>query len=117
MQSIIEYAPFWLAYLGFAVLGLWCWQQLFFLFFKHRDIRSLVTVFGAALLFTPAPTTAESLHFAPAVFVLLLDALSGVAFANSPAVLWLLSATCLGVFVVALYRLFNRSEKIEVPAE
>lgn len=111
MQSLIDYAPFWLAYFGFAVLGLWSWQRIFFLLFKHKDIRSLITVLGAALLFTPAPASVDSQHFSPAIFVLLMDVLSGVSPLQSPALIWLLAAACIGVFAVAIIALSLRAKK------
>lgn len=111
MQSLIDYAPFWLAYFAFAMLGIWCWQKLFFMLPKKGDWRTLITIVGAVLLFTPAPTTAESQHLAPAVFVLLLDVLSGINPAQSQAILWLLGTACLAVFVVLLSKLFGQKNK------
>lgn len=105
MQSLIDYAPFWLAYCAFALLGLWCWQRLFFWLPAKGDMRTLITIVGAVILFTPAPTSADSQHLAPAIFVLLLDALNGIKPQQSQAVLWLLSAACGVVFVVLIRKL------------
>lgn len=111
MQSLIEYAPFWLAYCAFALLGLWCWNKLFFMLPKKGDLRTLSTIVGAVVLFTPAPISADSSHFAPAVFVLILDILSGIEAAQSQAVLWLLATACIAVFMVLLQKLLLRPKE------
>lgn len=111
MQSLIDYAPFWLAYFAFAVLGFWCWRRVFFMLSNKGDLFQLISIIGAALLFTPAPTSETSQHFAPAIFVLLLDSLSGVDPTKSKSIIWLLASVCLGVFVVLLSKLFKYQTK------
>lgn len=111
MQSLIEYAPYWLAYFGFAVLGLWSWQRLFFVLIKHAEVRKFITLLGAVMLFTPAPSSLDSQHFAPAIFVLILDVLGGVAPLQSASLIWLLAALCLGGFILAVRSLSGRTQK------
>lgn len=102
MEGLIQYWPYWAMYLVFAVIGLWCWKQLFFWLLPDSEWRSFWTIPGAVLLFTPAPLALDSSYFAPAVFVVILDALSGKPVLSGAAVLWLLSGFCIGMLVLAV---------------
>lgn len=107
MESLIEYAPYWLMYWMFAVIGLWCWQKMFYLIIKQSDAQRLMTLLGVVLLFTPAPIAKGATHFAPAIFVLILDALSGIALADSNALIWLIAACCLAAFYMLIHRILS----------
>lgn len=102
MEGLIPYAPYWLTYYAFACVGLWCWHRLFFWLPARSDWRSFFIMLGTALLFTPAPLSAQSTHFAPAIFVLILDLLSGISLAKSTSVLWLLSGFCFAMLFLAV---------------
>lgn len=116
MESLIIFAPFWALYLGFAVVGYWCWNRLFFWLPAHSDWRRLARIPGAVILFTPAPAAEGSGHFAPAVFVLLLNLLEGQPIAEESALLWLLSAVCLGLLLQALRQVIARWRQPEAGA-
>lgn len=103
MQSLIDYAPFWAAYFAFALLGLWCWQKLFFFLPAKSTLKEITLIVGIVLLFTPAPSATESQYLAPAVFVLVFDLLSGVEVAASQAWLWYALSACL-VIAIAIFK-------------
>lgn len=108
MESLIEYWQFWALYAAFALAGWWCWDQLFFWIPAGSDWRRLAAVPGAVILFTPSPVSAQSDHLAPAVFVLILDVLSGVPPLTSASLLWLLGGCCAGMLILAIRQLLVR---------
>lgn len=107
MESLMHYAPYWLSYYAFACVGLWCWTKMFFWLAADSDWRRFLIMLGAALLFTPAPLSTSAGHFAPAVFVLLLDLLSGISLAKSTSLLWLLAGFCIAMLFLAFKYLLN----------
>ncbi len=108
MESLTTFAPYWALYLAFALVGYWCWNQLFFWLPAHSNWRRFLRVPGAVILFTPAPAAAGSAHIAPAIFVLLLNLLEGQPVLTEPALLWLLAAFCLGLLVQAIRQAIRR---------
>ena len=102
MEGLIEYWPFWAVYFIFALSGYWCWQQMFFWLPRGSEWRRFLRVPGAVILFTPAPVAAGSSYFAPAVFVVLLDLMSGKNVLQSPALIWLLAACMLGMLILVI---------------
>lgn len=117
MEGLIQYAPYWLWYFAFACTGLWCWQTMFSFFKLGRDGESFITALGIVLLFTPAPL--DSTNFAPAIFILILEAISGNSLWGNAAILWMLAALCLAMLVVAaryaIIRLKNNQQQDEIP--
>lgn len=112
MESIVLYWQAWLVYALFALLGLWCLDKMFFWLAKKGDARRLVLVLGAVVLFTPAPVSITKAHLAPAVYVLILDVLSGMNPLSSPAILWLLTISCIAVLVLALVQLLMKKKAV-----
>lgn len=111
MESIGLYWQAWLVYVFFALLGLWCLDKMFFWLNKEGDARRLILVLGAVLFLTPAPVSAVKTHFAPAVYVLILDVLSGMNLLSSPAVIWLLAISCISVLALALGQMLIKKKK------
>lgn len=114
MESINLYWQAWLAYVCFSLVGLWCLDRLFFWLPKNSDIRRLIIVLGAAVLLAPASISATSTteaYFSPAIFVLILDVLGGMHPLSSPALIWLLSVSCIAVLVLALGQLLIKKKK------
>ena len=110
MESINLYWQAWAAYVFFALVGLWCWDKMFFWLAKEGDMRRLVLVLGAVLLLTPTFINDKDAFFAPAIFVLILDILGGIHPLSSPALIWLLVASCFGVLVLALGQLLIKKK-------
>lgn len=111
MESVMFDWQAWAAYAGFALVGLWCWDKLFFWLNKKGDARRLVQVLGAALLLAPVYVSNAESYFAPAIFVLILDLLGGMHPLSSPALFWLLATCCIGVLLLGLTQLLIRKKK------
>src|SRR5690554_7036047 len=77
MEGMSNYWLVWLIYIGFGIVGVWCWDKLFFWLKKGGDMRRLAMMLGAVLLLTPAPIPETEGLFAPAIYILILDLLSG----------------------------------------
>lgn len=103
MQSLSEFWPVWLLYMGSALLGLWCFRRMFFWLKPGSDTAKLLTMLMAAIVITPAPITDVAGYYAPAIFVLIMGALEGQAPLSSPALLWLLSGAFVGGIVLVLH--------------
>jgi|SRR5690606_20693531 len=117
MESLTTFAPFWALYLAFALVGYWCWNQMFCWLPEHSNWRRFLRIPGAVILFTPAPAAAGSVHFAPAIFILLLNIMEGQPVLAQPALLWLLAALCLGLLVQALRQAIARWRQPETATE
>lgn len=102
MEGIVEFSGFWLLYLVFACLGLWCWRCLFFWLKPDSDLRRFFHMLGAVLVFTPAPISAGSVYFAPAMvvfpFTLLTSSLDNAMYAAN----WFLGGLIVGAVVLAI---------------
>ncbi|MCT7359820.1 hypothetical protein [Thalassolituus pacificus] len=105
MEGIIQFLPFWAAYLVSALVGYWCWNRMFFWLAQDSDVRRFLRMIGAVLLFTPAPIAQDSNYFAPVLVVLPFTAINEGINAALYAVSWLLAALCLGVLVLGIRQL------------
>ncbi|MCD8521592.1 MAG: hypothetical protein LRY66_01275 [Saccharospirillaceae bacterium] len=105
MEGIIQFLPFWMAYLVSALVGYWCWNRMFFWLAHDSDVRRFLRMMGAVLLFTPAPIAQDSNYFAPVLVVLPFTAISEGLNAAMYALSWLLAALCVGVLVLGLRQL------------
>ncbi len=111
MEGINLYWQAWLVYVCLAFVGIWCWDKLFFWIAKDSDMRRLILVLGAVMLLTPATIDTAKAYFAPAIFVLILDVLGGMNPLSSPALIWLLSASCLAILILAIGQLVIKKKK------
>lgn len=101
MQGLTEFWQAWMLYIGFSFVGLWCIRRTFFWLKTGSESGKLITVLAAALLLTPAPISGAEGYYAPAIFVLLIEALEGQSLFMSSALLWLLLGACVaGVLLV-----------------
>jgi hypothetical protein len=96
----------WLAYAASALVCFWAWEKMFF-WLVHKDIKAIVRIFGAVLLFTPAPLTAESSHFAPAFIVILFRTFLENDAPILDAVIFMLLGLFTGLVLMSLLSLFN----------
>ena len=53
-----------------ALICFWAWEKMFF-WIKQKDLKAIVRILGAVLLFTPAPIAVDSTHYAPAFIVMI----------------------------------------------
>lgn len=105
MEGIIQFLPFWVAYLISATVGYWCWNRMFFWLEQDGDTRRFLRMTGAVLLFTPAPITDGANYFAPALIVVPFTAIGEGADAALYALSWLLAALCIGVLILGVRQL------------
>lgn len=115
MEGLIEMLPYWGLYSVFALIALWCWDQLFYRLNAAGHVRQVLRIIGAVLLFAPAPIASGSAYFSPAIFVIILTALDGGGLSSSNALLWLMSAffVVLLVFTVRHGVLWLRSKSVQ----
>lgn len=99
MESMIAYWPFWALYFAFALAGWWCWNQLFFFLAKTPALQRLIIILGAVMLFTPAPVPHLNDHLAPAVFVVILRAMSGENLLHEMVITWFSLGVAAGLLV------------------
>ena len=102
MEGMSTYWLVWLIYIGFGIVGVWCWDKLFFWLKKGGETRRLTMVLGAVLLLTPAPVPQSDGLFAPAIYILILDLLSGSNPLTSPALVWILVVSCIAVIALTI---------------
>jgi signal transduction histidine kinase len=96
----------WLAYIASALICFWAWEKMFF-WLVQKDIKAIVRILGAVLLFTPAPLTVESLNFAPAFIVILFRTFLENDAPILDAVIFMLVSLFIGLVVMSLLSLFN----------
>jgi hypothetical protein len=96
----------WLAYVVSALICFWAWEKMFF-WLSHKDIKAMVRILGAVLLFTPAPLTVESSNFAPAFIVILFRTFLENDAQILDAVIFMLAGLFIGLVVMSLLSLFN----------
>ncbi len=53
MESLTTFAPYWALYLAFALVGYWCWNQLFFWLPAHSNWRRFLRVPGGGYFIYP----------------------------------------------------------------
>jgi hypothetical protein len=96
----------WLAYAASALVCFWAWEKMFF-WLVQKDIKAMVRILGAVLLFTPAPLTVESSNFAPAFIVILFRTFLENDAPILDAIIFMLVGLLIGLVVMSLLSLFN----------
>jgi hypothetical protein len=96
----------WSAYAVSALVCFWAWEKMFF-WLVQKDIKAIVRILGAVLLFTPAPLTVASSNFAPAFVVILFRTFLENDAPILDAVIFMLVGLFIGLFLMSLLSLFN----------
>lgn len=96
----------WFAYAASALICFWAWEKMFF-WLVQKDIKAMVRILGAVLLFTPAPLTVESSNFAPAFIVILFRTFLENDAPILDAIIFMLVGLLIGLVVMSLLSLFN----------
>jgi hypothetical protein len=96
----------WLAYAASASVCFWAWDKMFF-WLVQKDIKAIVRILGAVLLFTPAPLTVESSNFAPAFIVILFRKFLENDAPILDAVIFMLVGLFIGLVLMSFLSLFN----------
>lgn len=112
MESMIFEASIqWGVYILSAMVCFWAWDKMFF-WVKNKDVKTLFRIFGAVLLFTPAPLLQTPVdlafnNYAPAFVVILFRTfLEKDAFVFD-AVICMLIALCVCLLLMALMSFFQ----------
>jgi hypothetical protein len=101
----------WFLYGISALVCFWAWERMFF-WVKQKDIKVMVRILGAVLLFTPAPLDVDSFNpdpanYAPAFIVILFRTLLENNSSILDAVIYMLGALFIGLILMSLLSLYN----------
>jgi hypothetical protein len=104
----------WLLYGISALACFWAWDKMFF-WIQQKDMKAFVRIFGAVLLFTPAPLdptqsgifTGDVSNYAPAFIVIIFRALLENNAIFLDAVIYMLAGLFVGLILMSLLSLFN----------
>mgnify|MGYP000249369377 CR=1 FL=1 len=96
----------WLVYGLSALACFWAWEKLFF-WVKQKDLKIIVRILGAALLFTPAPLDPEGTHYAPAFIVIIFRTFLETDTSIFDAVIYMLVTLCVGLVLMSLLSLIT----------
>jgi hypothetical protein len=107
-------AMLWGLYIISALVGCWCWKQLFFWIKPGTLVRDSFNTLGAVLLLPPAPVNDVGNQLAPAFLVSMMTAMSGQQDHLNTALLWWLAGLLIGVLFV-LGRLIVRLSRPVLP--
>jgi predicted DNA repair protein MutK len=106
----------WAVYGVSALACYWAWDKMFF-WLVQKDLKAIVRILGAVLLFTPAPLdpiqaeaglfNGEVSNYAPAFLVILFRALLEKNASYLDAVICMLVGLIIGLILMSLLSLFN----------
>jgi len=96
----------WLAYAASALACFWAWEKMFF-WVVQKDMKAIIRILGAVLLFTPAPLSIESSDYAPAFIVILFRTFLENDAPVLDAVIYMLAGLFLGLILMSFLSLFN----------
>jgi len=96
----------WLVYAVSALACFWAWDKMFF-WLVQKDMKSIVRILGAVLLFTPAPLTVEASNYAPAFLVIIFRTFLENNAPILDAVICMLVGLFAGLILMSLLSLFN----------
>jgi hypothetical protein len=106
----------WAVYGVSALACYWAWDKMFF-WLVQKDLKSVVRILGAVLLFTPAPLdpiqaeeglfNGEVSNYAPAFLVILFRGLLEKNTSYLDAVICMLIGLIIGLVLMSLLSLFN----------
>ncbi|MFT4766354.1 MAG: hypothetical protein ACI9OH_003481 [Oleispira sp.] len=96
----------WLMYAVSALACFWAWEKMFF-WVVQKDLKAIVRILGAVLLFTPAPLDLGSSNYAPAFIVILFRTFLENNAPILDAVIYMLAGLFIGLIIMSLLSLFN----------
>jgi signal transduction histidine kinase len=107
MESLMfDYITQWLLYAACALACFWAWEKMFF-WVVQKDLKAIVRILGAVLLFTPAPLAVESSNYAPAFIVILFRTFLENNAPILDAVIYMLTGLFVGLILMSVLSLFN----------
>ena len=106
----------WALYGVSALACFWAWDKMFF-WIVQKDMKAIIRILGAVLLFTPAPLdplqaesgifSGEVSNYAPAFIVIIFRGLLENDASFLDAVIYMLAGLFLGLILMSLLSLFN----------
>jgi hypothetical protein len=96
----------WLVYTVSALACFWAWEKMFF-WVVQKDMKAIIRILGAVLLFTPAPLTAESSDYAPAFIIILFRTFLENDSPILDAVIYMLAGLFMGLILMSFLSLYN----------
>lgn len=101
----------WLLYGVSALACFWAWDKMFF-WIQQKDMKAMIRILGAVLLFTPAPLDMDSLNvgpanYAPAFIIILFRTLLENNSSILDAVIYMLGGLFIGLILMSLLSLYN----------
>jgi hypothetical protein len=96
----------WLAYAVSALVCFWAWEKMFF-WLVQKDMKAIVRILGAVLLFTPVPLTAGSSNYAPAFIVIFFRKFLENNAPILDAVMFMLMGLFAGLLLMSILSLVN----------
>lgn len=96
----------WLVYAVSALACFWAWDKMFF-WVRQKDIKALVRILGAVLLFTPAPMDVEASSHAPAFIVILFRTFLENNASIYDALIYMLTGLFAGLILMSVLSLIN----------
>ena len=96
----------WLVYAIAALACFWAWDKMFF-WIKQKDMKAIMRILGAVLLFTPVPLEVDGGDFAPAFIVILFRTFLENNSVILDAVIYMLVGLFAGLILMSLLSLFN----------
>jgi hypothetical protein len=100
MDNLYDPMTGWALYLGFALLGCWCWRMMFYWMSSASVLRDLLVVLGPVLVLSPAKISPDSDYFAPAFMVAGFSAFSNETEITDNALIWWLVGLLVGILYV-----------------
>ncbi len=101
----------WGLYFVCALACFWAWDKMFF-WLQQKDMKAIIRILGAVLLFTPAPLDSTALevdasNYAPAFLVILFRSFLENNASILDAVIYMLAGLFIGLILMSLLSLFN----------
>ncbi len=102
----------WLVYAVAALACFWAWDKMFF-WISQKDLKAIIRILGAVLLFTPAPLEGDMAlegglaGYAPAFIVIIFRTFLENNAPILDAVMYMLGALFVGLIVMSVLSLFS----------
>lgn len=96
----------WIVYVISALACFWAWEKMFF-WVVQKDLKAIVRILGAVLLFTPTPLAVDTSDYAPAFIVIIFRMFLENNAPIFDAVIYMLAGLFAGLILMSLLSLFN----------
>ena len=112
-----SFTAMWLAYLGFAAIGFYCYCCIPTGLSKSGYGQAIYRAFGLALLFTPVPINENAITLAPAFVTIPFTIVQTGLSSSSYTLPWLFSAFLLALIITISTRSLWRESKDKIVSQ